>query len=365
MKRLSPDQVHALKVAELGLDPSAIDLTAPEAIASALRRAAGLMCPCSASKLTRSILRSLDGLMADRDATGELVETILEAIVAHGDLLEHRDVAAEGAQQRGVLLYTAPPSFVARRSGAALLLGVAPDGLSPLPRDLEDRVDYVNHVRYLSANSAEGVRETLLQFGFVELSFEQWLSAPAATSAAQHLARMDAVLSAAESSIDIPGLLVLDPTRPVRYYRGRWTEPRKHTGRFVGRRRQAYGADLWCYIELRDGNPVRFIDLPLSDNDRGCDEAWRLQLAIDAQRGEPQRFRVGRGPAGHCLIEFFSPMPMWARRRWDAFGKPVTKSGCLFAYVFNGAEVNEELRFISATLWAAEGVDGRANQEVL
>jgi hypothetical protein len=148
---------------------------------------------------------------------------------------------------------------------------------------------------------------------------------------------------------------VLDPTRPVRFYRGRWAEPRAKTGRFVARRSQAYGAELWCYVQLRDGCPERLIDLPLPGSRwRGCDEAWRLQLAIDADRAEPQRFRVRSGCGGAAVIELFSPLPMWARRRWEAVGESVPRSGCLLAYRFATAELEEELRFARDEVWLDE-----------
>jgi hypothetical protein len=106
---------------------------------------------------------------------------------------------------------------------------------------------------------------------------------------------------------------------------------------------------------MRAGYPERLIDLPIAGSRwRGCDEAWHLQMAIDAQRGEPQRFRVRPGLSGTHVIEFFSPVPMWARRRWDAVGEPVLSSGCLFAHRLAEAEFAEEVRFAHEALWLDE-----------
>ena len=106
---------------------------------------------------------------------------------------------------------------------------------------------------------------------------------------------------------------------------------------------------------MRDGNPERLIDLPAGGSRwRGCDEAWYLQMAIDARRGEPQRFRMRAGPENTKVLEFFSPVPMWARRRWDAVGEPVSASGCLFAYRLAKAESAEEMRFAREALWLEE-----------
>lgn len=362
MKRLSAAEVHAQKVAELGLDPSALDLTSVEAAAGALRRAASFLCPCTAPTLVRAAVRPLRGLVHDLDAFKGLVEETLEAMIAHGDILEHGDVEGDCDHGGAALLYAAPAGFVAQESGSVILLGVTSDQLSALPDDIETRIEYVNHLRRLSPVPGEDLRSEFLQLGLIEISYRSWLRAPQPGTAAQHVARLGRLLDAAQPSRDVPGLSLLDGARGVRYYRGRWVGPRTQSGRFVGRRSQAYGADLWCYVEMRDGNPERLIDLPVAGSRwRGCDDAWHLQMAIDAQRGEPQRFRIRTGPVGTRVMELFSPAPMWARRRWDAVGEPLTASGCLFAYRFAEAEVAEEVRFAREELWLDE-VTGTGQQ---
>ena len=355
MKQLSAAEVHAQKVAELGLDPGALDLTSVEAIAAALRRAANFLCPCTAPTLVRGVVRPLRGLVDHLGTIKDLVEETLEAMIAHGDILEHPDIEGELGYRPVTLLYTAPVGFVARESGVLILLGVASDQSSALPDDLESRIEYVNHLRRLTPGPGEDLRSELHQLGLIEISCSGWLRSPRRETCAQHVARHDRLLDAAQPSRDVPGLSLLDPARSVRYYRGRWVEPSAQSGRFVARRSQAYGADLWCYLEMRDGNPERLIDLPAGGSRwRGCDEAWHLQMAIDAQRGEPQRFRIRAGPEGTRVLEFFSPVPMWARRRWDAVGEPVSASGCLFAYRPAETELAEEMRFAREALWLDE-----------
>lgn len=355
MRQLTAAEVHAQKVAELGLDASALDLTSIEAIAGSLRRTAGFLCPCAATTLVRGVVRPLRGLVDDLDTVKGLVEETLEAMIAHGDIVEHRDVEAPPGDGGPTLLYAAPAGFVVRESGVVILLGVASDQLSALPDGLEARIEYVNHLRRLSPAPGDDLRAELGQLGLMEISYDGWLKAPPAETPTQHVSRLDRLLEVAQASRDVPGLSLLDPVRPVRYYRGRWIEPRSQSGRFVARRSQAYGSQLWCYVQLRDGNPERLIDLPVAGSRwRGFDEAWRLQMAIDAQRGEPQRFRVRPGPGDKRVMEFFSPVPMWARRRWDAVGEPVPGSGCLFAYRLAEAELAEELRFAREALWLDE-----------
>ena len=358
MRQFSVAEVHAQKVAELGLDPTVMDLTSVEAIAAALRRAASFLCPCTAPTLTRAVVRPLRGLVHDLATTKALVEDTLEAMVAHGDILEHRDIEGEPRYGAASLLYAAPTSFVSRDSGAVILLGVASDYLSPLPDEFESRVESVNHQRHMTPVPDEDLRYELLQLGLIEISYDDWLRFPPRETSTQHIARLDQLLDAAPPSRDVPGLLLLDPTRGVRYYRGRWVEPHGQTGRFVARRRQAYGADLWCYLEMRDGSPERLVDFPAGESRwRGCDEAWHLQMAIDALRGEPQRFRLRPETDGARVLQFFSPVPLWARRRWDAVGEPVSTSGCLFAYRLAEAELAEEMRFAREAL-CLDGIDG-------
>jgi hypothetical protein len=258
-----------------------------------------------------------------------------------------------------VLLYAAPASFVVRQSGLVVLLGVAADHLSPLPSEFECRIQYLGHIRKLSPSSVtEDLRVELRQLGLLELSYDAWLKGPKSSTVSQAVAANDRALDIVTPSRDIPGLLLLDPTKPVRYYRGRWVEPKAQTGRFVARRQQAYGADLWCYVQLTNGQPERMIDFPHSGSRwRGCDEAWHLQMAIDAQRGTPQRFRVT--PSGDdVVLEFFSPTPAWARRRWDAIGEPVPSVGSLFAYRISKSEIEEERRFMQEALWLEEMTTG-------
>jgi hypothetical protein len=255
MRRLTAGEVHAQKIRELGLDPEALDLTTPEGLAGALRRAASYLCPCSAATLVRAVVRPLRGLVPDMEQAKELVEATLEAMISHGDVLEQPEMQ-DGSPTRRVLLYAAPASFVVRQSGLVVLLGVAADQLSPLPTELERRIEFLGHVRRLRPSSTtEDLRVELRQLGLLELASDAWLKGPKPSTAPQAVAASDRALDIVPPSRDIPGLLLLEPTKPVRYYRGRWTEPKAQTGRFVARRQQAYGADLWCYAHLTNGQP--------------------------------------------------------------------------------------------------------------
>lgn len=351
IKRLQPSEVRSLGVATLGLDPSTFPLTSSTAIAAALRRSASCLCPCAASTLIRTVLNPLRGLIDDEDAVKIMIEDVLDEVVAHGDLIEYRD-PARGASSSLTVLYAGPCGFVPRSSGAVILLGVSADQLTALPDDIEARVQYSGHVRRLDPLPGENLREDLLQLGLIEIPPERWLKAPANETAQAHVSRLDHSLQAAPASGEVPGLLLLDPSTPVHYYRGRWAEPKRQTGRFVARRAQAYGAPLWCYVQLANGRAEQLLDFPLPGSRwRGCDEAWRLQMAIDSQCHSPQRIRIRPGQSGTRCFELFSPLPMWAQRRWNAIGRRVEAKGCLFAIEIPNQEANEEIRYAKDTLW--------------
>jgi hypothetical protein len=285
----------------------------------------------------------------------ETVESTLEAIIAYGDLLEEFEVSVVERPDKRALLYTSPPSFVWRESGSVLLLGIVPDHRSPLPSELEQRIQYISHTRRLVPEPDENLRTDLKQLGLVELSMDNWnKKAPPRESFAAHIQRFESRLKSNPGTL--ADLEILNPAKPVTYYRGRWETLNNQTGVFVARRPQAYGNNLWCYVELKNGRAVRLADMPaLSSHLRGCDEAWRLQAAIDAARGQPQRYRVRHGADHNSrIVDFFSPVPSWAQRRWDAVGEPVPSSSCLFSYKFPANELQQELDFIQEQLWLAQ-----------
>ena len=356
MRQLTPSEVQSRKVEQLGLDPALLDFNSMETIAEAMRRVARFHCPCAPATLIRAVVDPLRYLVDEPEVIKELVQDTLDSMITHGDLLEHRELEDEATGRTATLIYAAPSSFVVRNSGVVILLGISSDQSAALPSDIEARVEHEKHLRFLRPEPGEDIVTELHNFGFIELPQTQWIQPPPLEASEGHVARLDNLLNAAGSSGDVTGLWILDSSQPVHYYRGRWTAPNTQSGRFVARRNQAYGADLWCYIEMSDGQPNRLIDLPLTGSQwRGCDEAWLLQMAIDAKQGHPQQFRVRRGYHPETWdVQFFSPVPMWAQRRWDAIGEPVSSAGCLFAYKFSEQELEEELRLARDNLWLKE-----------
>jgi hypothetical protein len=326
----------------LGLTDTAEEV---QVLAGALRRTASLRCPVAPSVLVASVIDVLAPLgLSDSDlATG-----VLDSLVAAGDLVEAiEDV--DGRRRR--LIYLGPPRFIRRPSGDILLFGTRPDGHPLVGESLADRLDGERHVRRLPQPD-EADLELLAAYGLAEITESKWMAQPDVCEPGELVAHYDDRLHRQSSSGDIDGLRVVDPGADPGYYRGRWRLPRpSDSGQFVARRSQGYGADLWCYVELSGGAHRRLLDLPLYLRDRGCDEAWRLQAAIDAQGGHPQRVTVRRTGAGRLCLGVSSPLPRWLQRRWDLLGSPTRSKGSLFAYEFGAADARDELAGLASHLW--------------
>lgn len=363
--RLQRDDVVAATVEALGLDAEAADLETPEVLAAIVRRAASFLCPVTPGALVRCIEECLEGLVAnDQPATrGSLVRAMLEELVAYGDLVEAPiEDDRSGISRR--LLFLAQPSYVPLPSRTCLIVGIRADGLSIGDGSLDDRVDFYNHTRRVTLGSDEEPADVLGGIGLRELSEQQWLQRPQAVEAAALVKQYSVQLAAAGPSGSVEGVRILDPASPVTYYRGRWRAPtQRDSGSFVGQRPIQFGADQWCYCDLADGEVTRLVDLPTLDRlARGCDEAWRLQAAIDSVAGTPQFLRVRPGRiAGGVILQFQSPVPSWGQRRLDALGQPLGRQpGSLFAYRLSDDLIDQELAFLEETMWLQLQQEGEA-----
>ncbi len=320
-------------------------------VAASLRRLAGFLCPCSPRTLVRTMAEAHRGLHPADAEFPDRVEEVVEALVAIGDLLELSDVATLDETVKGTWVFAAPPAFVSRPSGSALILGLSADEPTPLPADLRSRVIYKGVARWLEAAPGEDLKATLRSLGLNEVAHDRWSRPPRSQPAATLIAEMDNKLAAQGASGEVTDLRILDHSRNVRRYRDRWTTGSAQNGRFVVRRPQAYGADLWGYAELSEGRPVRLIDFPLPGSRwRGCDIAWRLQMAIDADAGNAQTYLV-QANGDTARVEFFVPIPDWARRRLAMVGEEVEPSSSLLAYVVSGRELPGEEAFLHTYLF--------------
>ena len=121
----------------------------------------------------------------------------------------------------------------------------------------------------------------------------------------------------------------------------------------MSKRPQQFGPSRWCFAEIEDGLTRKVIDLPVMGGlGRPTDEAWRLQAAVDRVAGHPQFARVSGRANGQASLNFFGPIPSWARKRLDLVGVSVDASkGALFSYHFADSALAAESEFLASWLW--------------
>ncbi len=351
---ISAEEVVRSSREALGLTPApggAIDDTM---LAASLRRAAGILCPCSPSSLVAAVLESLQYLFeGNDDDMEERIAATAEGLIIGGDLLELNQVTIDDPDVKGTWVFSAPPGFIVRPGGNVFLVGIAPDEMTPLPASLNTRVTYEDFARVLTPQTTEDLPSILRDLGLVEISKSAWLKGPKVESATELHDSMLRRLEEQPPSGSVSDISILDPSRTVDYYTGRWRTPSNESGNYIARRPQAHGAHLWGFAKLVDGIVVRFLDFPLPRTRwRGCDVAWHLQMAIDQCRGTPQLYRRRPVSTGACL-DFFSPLPLWAQRRLAVLGRPAAREKCLFSYWIPERELASEETFLRERLWLA------------
>jgi hypothetical protein len=148
-------------------------------------------------------------------------------------------------------------------------------------------------LRYLTTDESQSIYETLPRMGLQELSEEQWLSSPETRSSYQLIEQLKAMMDAHGRQDRLVGVRWLTSPHDSCPYRERWREETTDEGLLIARAPQPYGADAW-YLAERGSKPTRFLQLPLDEfpRDRGCDLAWRVQLALDSVADRPARYEI-------------------------------------------------------------------------
>lgn len=352
MELLNPEQVLTLTRTSLSLPTAgSAALVDDELLSAMLRRVAGLHCPCSPATLKLVIFQTLQGIVSSSDELSFRIDSLINALHAGGDLLELARVTTIDERTRGTWIFVAPPSFVVLPSGLIRIFGLAPEEALPLPAGMRSRVIAIGAGRVIEPNVGEDLRAALVGAGLREQSIDSWLRIPRALSANDLRKSMDTQLEAVRWSGQIDQLRILASTQTKQRYADRWVLPTAQTGRFVCRRPQAYGADLWGYVELENGKPRRLLDFPLSGSPyRGCDEAWRLQLALDKEDGHAQEYRV-RTDHRAPILDIYFPIPIWAQRRLEVLGVRMAPYQSLMSFELPPNGVKGECDFLENALW--------------
>lgn len=351
MKLIEPNQVLAGARAALGLSVSREYRPVDEAmLAQLLRTVAWSNCPCSPLVLIREAELCLKGLVPLDDDVAERLSQVLETLVATGDLLEPGQVTHAGELPRGVL-FPAPPSFAMLSGDVAQLFGVAhEDNFDGLP-ELQGRVVHDGASRRVVARPGETLEGTLRMAGLRELSMQAWLKEPANELPADFLAAARTRLKQAEpAEAFIEGLEIFNP-RAGGIYSACWVVPSSNSGLFIARRPKAYGSSLWMLVALDGGRIVQTMHFPIAGSlFRGCDEAWRTQLALDVVNGHPQRYRVRR-EEGREHLDMLFPVPVWAHRHLLVLGREVPRMKSICSYEVPEQLLGDACSFVEQRLW--------------
>lgn len=322
-------------------------------VAASLRRAASLMCPTTPSALILAVKNVLEPVSSIDD---DSLQETLDALINLGDLVESIE---QPFGRRQKVIYLGQPRFIRRRSGDLILFGTRPDNLPLVGDALQDRVQETGYLRRIVKPNSE-VYTLLETYGLIEMTEARWMESPEPVKATEFVKAYVQELNQQPRSGIIDGLRILDPKSSPSFYRGRWRPPTaSDTGIFLARRSQGYGSDLWCFVELTAGEHHKLLDLPLAQipGVRGCDEAWRLQAAIDAVNGNSQQLVIQRTGRGRVQLGLPTPPPKWLQRRWDLLGVPVRLSSTLFAYEFAAEDTREEVEFACTHLWMTKQID--------
>jgi hypothetical protein len=328
-----------------------------ELLAQVTRRAVAIMAPCATHELARAVTQSFAGLADDDEAFAGRIEAIVEDLIVYGDILEMRESAENGwSGTKSFVLRPAPPSFVKRKDRSIAVLGIAGDQITPLTAELNSRVIYHGALRIIRASEHEDLEALLIDLGLLKLPERTWLRLPDFETAANHVVSWRQSLAAEPATTLIEGLGILDTARSPTFYKGRWVPPdRMHKGMYVARRPQRYGAPLWCLVELENGSLRRFKDLSTrGDRLRPFDIAWRIQAALDAVSGTPQRFESSTHDPSRTTLRFYSPVPSWCERHLSIAGEKGTAERCLFCFEIPTAQLDTEAGFLREALWMAK-----------
>ncbi|WP_254458565.1 hypothetical protein [Xanthomonas sacchari] len=355
LKSLTREALLAAMVRQLGLASveSHPDELPIALVASVLRRIAINTCPCPREALVGCAIDSFTGLGATEAIKLRMRET-LDSLIVIGDLLE----LGGSMSLPGVLaddwLYCAPPSFVVRDE-SILLLGIQPEDQASLPTALRTRVVHQRELRYIRTNGdqdADGIAAQLRTAGYLEISKIAWTRPPQKQAAGVFLEGTIRRLREANHRGVLEGLRVYAPASPGLRYASRLGPPTGRSGFHVGRRPQAFGAPLWVFVELEQGRPAHFLDLPWRGGKfRGCDHGWRILSALDALADQPQTYRVTPIDGDLDCYDFFSPLPLWIERKLKLHGEKVHTDGALFAYLLDRHGDHEIDDLVQSYMW--------------
>ncbi len=347
-REITIEKANKITIENLRLDSESLNLSSVEGIAGVIRKVSGFKCPCSTKELNDFSESLLKELIPESELNK--ISDIVDSMISYGDLLEQS--SREDASRK--VLYGSSPAFVRINNTVVLLLGIVPEGFPPLPHSLISKIEFINHVRKLT-NLSEKEIGSIKESGLQEFPCTYWLKSPQKEHPKDFLKKIDREIEKMPKDPITEDVEIIDIESKVDFYKSRWKKLKPSiSGKFIARRKRKYGNFIWSYIKVKDGGMKRK-DLPFSfQYQRGCDEAWRIQMALDYLNEHPQVFSIENISQDKIIIDFFSPIPRWASRKWDVLGNPVPGRKALFSYCFAGNNAIQEVEYCKKMLWMTE-----------
>lgn len=325
-------------------------------VAGVLRRLCGFMCPCPPRAILAAAKRALAPLgNATEDMVAELDAT-LDALLVVGDVIEVSRVGGTLDDENRDWLFCGPPAFL-ELEGRCYVFGIAPDDAPVLAGTLRDRVRHDGVMRYLDDTDGQ-LGETLSALGMRGYTAAKWLARTNAETPERFVAHVLNRLVNDGLHGDMPSAEWLAPaTTTYVPYQRRWIPDAVTTGLAIGRAQPEFGLPLWFVATLAAGRIERALSLPLADMpDRACDQAWRIQLALDAQRGAPGRYKACPEADGIRVSVSF-PLPLGAKRRLVLLGGLRNQRPGAGAVWIPQAAWPEAERYLQTELWLRDDQD--------
>ena len=339
------------------LKPSQVDHNSQgelndETLGTLIRRIAGITCPISRTHLKHHMVLSLLRLAGDKPSLEKRVDAAIEALLVCGDIIQLSSRDTYEPDDGEGFIYTAPPSFLQRDSGRILIIGVGFDDATFLPDSHLNRISFKNFSRFIDPVSDEDLPKILLELGLRQINRQTWVTAPIAETSGKHLQCFKDILVRDGGSADIPELCIYSPDNSCTTYHQGWMPLGKQTGLYIARRPQAYGSAIWCFIEVVQGKVNGIVDFPIKGSRlRGCDTAWRLQHAIDANINQALNYYLEKFE-DKIQLNFKIPIPLWAQQRLVLMGQLVPPSrGNVLAFQIPASESATEEKFLQEHLW--------------
>lgn len=348
MKVISRTEAEALSLASLGFAASKSNFADNQVLIELVRHVAAVECPCAKQEIVRTVQKLLLPLLNEEELRDRIL-AVVDGLLDYGDLIESPIDDSEDVRQ---LVGLAAPSALSVSETRLLLLGLTSGETDPLPSEFRPYFARRGFAKFLDVENASVAMSKLYESGYLLITQDEWGLLPPIVRAStlvdnyKRLFRNDVIVGTLE------GLEILLPERCVSFWPGRWTEKHFPDGDFVARRSRRFGENAWCFVRISNGIPTGLVDLPTKHyRFRACDEAWHLQQAIDSIRGVAQQFRVTEGYQQSFLFEFYSPVPQWAHRQWNAIGEQASVKGALFGYRFPASLVESVKQFAKSRMW--------------